>query len=132
MQQLTSGKLELLRGVLLNRQKQLNAEVREGSELLSGTDSFAEQAGEASDAGDASVALEVQDLRNAEIARDLAELRSIDVALARIESGDYGSCSTCGKDIPLARLVASPTAERCIQCQTLYESTHNVQTRSSM
>jgi DnaK suppressor protein len=132
MQHLSTEEVGHLREVLLGRQRQLAADVQEGTERRSGEDSFAEQAGEVPDAGDTSVALEVNDLRNAEIARDVAELRGIDIALARMKSDQYGICSTCGIDIPLARLVASPTAERCIRCQTLYESQHGTMAGSTM
>jgi DnaK suppressor protein len=131
-QQLEPANIAHLREVLLNRQAQLKSEVDDGVERQHGDESFAVQAGEVPDAGDTSVALEVNDLRNAEIARDVAELAGIRIALARMDSGEYGICSTCGVDIPLARLVASPTAERCIRCQTLYEAQHQTTMGSSM
>jgi DnaK suppressor protein len=56
--------------------------------------------------------------------RELHELNQIDAALARISEGDYGACTDCGADIPDARLQANPVAERCIGCQTKFESTH--------
>ena len=43
---------------------------------------------------------------------------------ARIERGEYGMCKDCGVRIPLERLSASPTAERCITCQGRFEKTH--------
>lgn len=46
----------------------------------------------------------------------IVELRAIQNALARIESGDYGRCSQCGMDIPSARLKALPYTDRCIDC----------------
>jgi DnaK suppressor protein len=46
----------------------------------------------------------------------VAEIEEIDRALARIVSGDYGSCTACGEPIPLARLEALPTASECIGC----------------
>lgn len=49
--------------------------------------------------------------------RETAELAAIDAALARIEAGSYGQCTSCGVDIPAARLHATPEAGRCIQCQ---------------
>lgn len=48
-------------------------------------------------------------------ARELAE---IDVAVARIEAGDGDRCSDCGRGIPIARLLARPTATRCVECAT--------------
>lgn len=43
-----------------------------------------------------------------------AHLTAIDRALVRLESGDYGVCVTCGRDIPPARLRARPTADQCV------------------
>lgn len=37
-------------------------------------------------------------------------------ALARLESGSYGLCTTCGEPIAQARLEALPTAAQCIRC----------------
>lgn len=47
-----------------------------------------------------------------EDARD--QLRQVDTALARIESGEYGTCEVCGKEIPVERLEAMPSATLCI------------------
>lgn len=44
------------------------------------------------------------------------EAEEIVAALARIDAGDYGICTLCGGDIAPARLVALPTASRCINC----------------
>lgn len=45
-----------------------------------------------------------------------AEIATIDRALARIATGDYGRCASCRKPIPAARLTALPTAEECLPC----------------
>lgn len=37
-------------------------------------------------------------------------------ALARLEEGRYGVCPACGEQIPVERLEAIPTAERCGRC----------------
>jgi DnaK suppressor protein len=42
------------------------------------------------------------------------QLRQIEKALARIESGEYGRCEICGKEIPLERLEATPSTTLCI------------------
>ncbi len=52
---------------------------------------------------------------------ETAELGDIDAALERIEAGTYGICTDCGVNIPSARLIAYPTAKRCIDCQSLSE-----------
>lgn len=46
--------------------------------------------------------------------RDLLRLQRINEALARMESGLYGRCLTCGSFIPDERLDAMPTAAYCI------------------
>lgn len=44
-------------------------------------------------------------------------ISEIDGALERIEDGTYGTCSSCGEEIPLARLEANPWASLCIDCK---------------
>ncbi len=44
-------------------------------------------------------------------------LADIDAALKRIETGTYGTCTSCGKDIGEERLEARPWATLCIGCQ---------------
>ena len=48
---------------------------------------------------------------------DYAQLRMIDEALDRLESGDYGICLSCEEEIPGKRLTALPWAKYCIACQ---------------
>ncbi len=55
--------------------------------------------------------------------RDLAlldhnrqHLVAIDAAIARLDGGTYGYCTTCGKAIPPERLEALPWAAHCIDC----------------
>lgn len=44
-------------------------------------------------------------------------LADIDEALAKLESGEYGTCEECGDEIPARRLELFPTARLCIQHQ---------------
>jgi DnaK suppressor protein len=44
-------------------------------------------------------------------------LSDIDAALERIEDGTYGTCVSCGQEIPLQRLEAYPAASLCIDCK---------------
>ncbi len=44
------------------------------------------------------------------------EIQQVRMALQRIDSGTYGTCVTCGKDIAKGRLEARPIATRCIDC----------------
>lgn len=59
------------------------------------------------------------ELRNRDRERKL--IKKIDETIARIESGDYGYCDSCGVEIGLKRLEVRPTASLCIDCKTLDE-----------
>jgi RNA polymerase-binding protein DksA len=44
-------------------------------------------------------------------------LTEIDAALQRIEDGTYGTCVSCGQEIPAGRVEANPWASLCIDCK---------------
>ncbi len=48
---------------------------------------------------------------------DYLQLRLVDEALDRLESGDYGICLACEEPIAPKRLHALPWARYCITCQ---------------
>jgi RNA polymerase-binding transcription factor DksA len=48
----------------------------------------------------------------------LIEAQQIHAAIARIDAGTYGECSTCGKAIGEKRLQALPYATQCMDCVT--------------
>jgi len=43
-------------------------------------------------------------------------LDEVNAALGRMTRGTYGSCQSCGIDIPLDRLDARPFAAHCVRC----------------
>lgn len=49
------------------------------------------------------------------------ELKDIDTALARIASGEYGTCAMCGVQIGSQRLKVKPHAIYCIDCREIVE-----------
>jgi DnaK suppressor protein len=51
-----------------------------------------------------------------------ARRAEIEEALSRMDTGIYGVCEDCGEDIGLARLLATPTARLCVNCQSDRES----------
>lgn len=59
------------------------------------------------------------ELRNRDRERRL--IKKINETIAKIKSGDYGYCESCGIEIGLERLQARPTASMCIDCKTLDE-----------
>ena len=44
-------------------------------------------------------------------------ISEIDAALKRIDDGTYGTCTSCGGEIPIPRLEANPWASLCIDCK---------------
>ena len=48
-------------------------------------------------------------------------VEAIEQALARIAHGAYGKCLDCDVAIAITRLLAAPSALRCIDCQTAAE-----------
>jgi len=48
---------------------------------------------------------------------DYLQLRLVEEALDRLNSGDYGFCLACDLPIPSKRLEALPWARYCVQCQ---------------
>ena len=48
---------------------------------------------------------------------DYLQLRMIEEALDRLNSGDFGVCQACEEPIPAKRLKALPWARYCVNCQ---------------
>ena len=67
----------------------------------------------------------VVELDAAEVRRDAAELRALELARQRVAIGEYGVCADCGSDIGYERLLAFPAAPRCLDCQRRHEKTYN-------
>lgn len=44
-------------------------------------------------------------------------LRDINLALEKLEKGEYGKCEKCGKNIEEKRLEILPAARLCMKCQ---------------
>ncbi len=49
-------------------------------------------------------------------------LKRTELALRRIDDGEYGDCLHCGEPIAYARLQAQPFADLCIDCQSEREA----------
>lgn len=58
---------------------------------------------------------------DAVINQDVQDVRDIKAARERLSTGTYGICTDCGEAIAYERLLAYPTAKRCIHCQRVYE-----------
>lgn len=59
---------------------------------------------------------------DAEADRDRVELAAVLSALDRLAQGTYGLCADCGEPIDAQRLMAEPSALRCLGCQAQQET----------
>ena len=106
------------------RYRLLLAEVREAFEHGE-NQQYAELIGRVpADIGDQSVADALADLNVAIVDRHVGELRDIEAAKARIADWTFATCIVCGEDVGFERLLAHPTAKRCIRCQQQRERTY--------
>lgn len=48
-------------------------------------------------------------------------IEEVDAALHRLDSGEYGRCQVCGKEIPEERIAARPEARYCVEHQRQVE-----------
>lgn len=122
MNALTAAESRELARRMEERKAALLDEIRRGL-ARSGDERYAAQVAEAGDAGDASVAELLRHVTEAEVRRDVLEVRDIVAAEGRMAAGRYGMCVDCGVSIDHARLSAYPTAKRCLRCQEAREKT---------
>jgi RNA polymerase-binding protein DksA len=123
MPALSDTDLQGLKQQLEQRDAQLRAEVQAVRDEEADTPS-AQARNQNEDQGELGEEHIRAEVRYAERERDLMELRDISEARERIADGSYGECVDCGRDIPLQRLHAQPSAKRCIPCQQAFEHDH--------
>ena len=66
-------------------------------------------------------ALQIQAMSKETGRRRRQLLREVDLALERMDAGEYGLCRDCGEAIAEARLEIQPTARLCIDCAAARE-----------
>ena len=116
---------------LRERWRGLREEIR-STLLRADAEQYADVAGEVHDLEDESLADLLTDVTQAEIGRDVEEVRDIEAALQRIAAGTYASCIRCEQPIDRGRLEAHPTAKRCLACQRLHERSRLVRQGSTL
>ena len=122
MSTLTSQQIDRFCARIAERKRLLLEDVRRVREGI-GDERYADLVGEVGDSGDEAAASLLRDVREAEVVRDIGELRDLAAAEERLAAGRYGACTDCGEQIGFKRLDAYPTAKRCIGCQELRERT---------
>lgn len=121
---LTKTQLSTLVRKLDKQYKSLLEEVRDALEK-SENQQYVELIDRApADSGDQATGDALADLNLAIIDRHVREIRDIEAARVCIADGRVGTCIDCGRDIGYERLLAYPTAKRCITCQQQHEKTY--------
>ena len=124
MAKLSEEQLAQLKEMLQHRYLELREEVR-GELERSGNQHYADLAGSVADPGDESVADMMVDVDAALVDRQVSEMREVETTLKRLAELDFGDCIECGGEIGFERLMALPTAQRCVRCQELHEKTYS-------
>jgi len=121
MKRLSRENVAMIREKMRARQKALLEEVRDEIDQRDNQHLIDLMGREPGDSGDYSLADEVANLNITRADRQVHELRDLDAAFARLKNGDFGLCTDCGAEIEVARLLANPTAIRCLACQERHE-----------
>lgn len=105
------------------------AQLQEFHQLLLDTREELRQALELSEAGNAPVspdnaigrltrqdAMQAQQLNLEVRRRNQIRLQQVELALQKMQGGEYGMCNRCEEEISLARLRVRPESQLCIRC----------------
>jgi DnaK suppressor protein len=128
---LTAEQIEHLKRLLAERRRSLFSETLEDL-ARAREETYPAVAGPVRDSGDEAQADLLSDLGQAEVTREVREIRDLEAAEARIAAGAYGVCTDCRGEIGYERLLAYPTAKRCRDCQRMYEKTHAHPSKSKL
>lgn len=120
---LTPEQLKELRRAIEMRHTALVTEVHSGVDRAR-DETYGEIAGSVTDPADKAAAYLISDVDQAEVTRDLLEVRELEAARERIADGSFGYCAACALEIPIKRLRVNPGAIRCVECQSVHEKTY--------
>lgn len=116
---LTQQQIEHLAGLMEERRRREMSEISSVAERS--RDERSQQALTGGETQDEILKEMMQHADYAVVRQNLQDVRDIDAARKRIEAGTYGICVDCGGEIGYPRLLAYPTAKRCIRCQEAHE-----------
>jgi DnaK suppressor protein len=113
---LDAAKLERLREQLSHQRSDLRREIEDY-----GADPDSDEVAFEGDAGfsDRSHSTEERSRVIAVVRALRSNAHDVDLALAKMDAGTYGTCERCGKEIAEERLDAIPWALLCIDCKKL-------------
>lgn len=129
MSELTEAQLRTIEQRLEARQAELRDRVRAAKEAAAERPSaLGPQVEDAAEDGEERFRSGIE---HVELIRDQEELTDIADARTRIADGRYGECVDCGQPISAERLLAQPTAKRCVADQEVWEKKHGSPLRYS-
>lgn len=111
-----------LKRMLVDRQRELQAEVKGKMRDVRAEGSWGGKLNEVLDAVESSEADIQEEIEFALIQMKSETLNKINDALSRLEQGNYGNCFECGDEIAEKRLRALPFAVRCKDCEEAREN----------
>lgn len=113
---LTAEQLAQLKALLLDKQRELQADMQVNREDLAPPST--DEGHELTEREDANNQREVrQQLGDI----DLADFKRVQDALAAMADGEYGLCVECGKPIAFERLLVEPMTQHCVACKSAFE-----------
>ena len=115
-----STRFDELKKMLEERRRELTNEVH--GRLRDVRADSARERGQPTDEGEAAEGDIQEDIELVLIQMKAEALNAFDLALNRLESGQYGFCYECGEEIAEARLRALPFAVRCKDCEAAREN----------
>ena len=104
--------LDRFKKMMQERKVEILEQVKDTKEQGMGVDAaeLADEVDLASSEWDQSMNLRLRD-------RERVLLKKIEIALEKMEKGEFGICEECGEEIGMKRLEARPVTELCIQCK---------------
>ncbi len=116
---LSKSKLKFFKKLLEEEREKLKKELKEieiGLMRVAQSEAAGENAYEDSYADSGTATFERE--RDLSLERNVRDLLSrVEIALNKIEKGNFGICSHCGREIGFQRLEALPYADLCIECK---------------
>ena len=118
MAALDKNQIEQLRALLIEKKQVLRAQVSSRDSSTKPVTLDQQSVGRVSRID----AIQQQQMAIANQQQTRQQLQHIELALQRIEAGEYGACVRCEEPIAFARLQAQPFANLCLDCQSTSET----------
>jgi DnaK suppressor protein len=112
--ELTQKQIEQLRGLLIDKRRELETQLTDAADATKPVTLDQQSVGRVSRID----AIQQQQMAIAGQQQASKISQQIEIALRRIDDGEYGYCGQCGESIGFARLQAQPFAAMCLQCQS--------------